>query len=186
MREIKIMVIEDSPETRNSLKDIFEMSLGGDNPPCEVDVNGSGEEALEKLNSVLIPNLIILDINLPGMSGGEVLAKLKSKEQWKKIPTIAYSSLWDEKTDLPFDSSLKIVKDYYEAADRSLKTGDRSLGQVTPKFNAQESTSVVHPRLVLFVASILIQQGFELTQSFKMMVGAARRVIGETKSDENK
>ena len=182
MREIKIMVIEDSPETRNTLKDIFEMSFAGTDTPCKVIANSTGEEAFEKLEGGVTPNIIILDINLPGMNGGEALRKLKGSNEWKKIPVFPYSSLWDEKTDLPFDEHLKVVKDWYEAADHSFKTGDRTLGQVTPKYKGQESTSTIHPRLVVFVASVLIQQGFELSLSFRMLVDTARKVIGELKT----
>lgn len=179
MKEIKIMVVEDSPETRNTLKDIFEMSLT--EAPCEVVTCVTGEEAIEKLAKGLMPNFIILDINLPGISGGEVLTKLKDSAQWKKIPVFPYSSLWDEKTDLPFDEHVKVVKKWYEAAERSMRTGDRTLAQVTPKYQGQESVSTVHPRLVLFAASILIQQGIELTLSFRMLVDTARRVLEKKK-----
>jgi len=182
MDSIKIMIIEDSPETRNALKDIFEVSFSGGDTPCEVIINTSGEEALEKLNDGIIPNLIILDINLPGISGAEVLKRLKSNEKWKKIHVFPYSSLWNEKTELPFDMHIKVVKDWYEASEHSLKTGDRTLGQVTPKYQGHESTNVIHPRLIVFAASVLIQQGVELSPSFELMVDSARRVLSETKA----
>jgi CheY-like chemotaxis protein len=75
--------------------------------PCEVLIHSSGEEAHQKLESGGIPNLIILDINLPGISGAEVLKKLKANEKWKSIPVFPYSSLWNEKTDLPFNATCK-------------------------------------------------------------------------------
>jgi CheY-like chemotaxis protein len=179
MDDIKIMVIEDSPETRNTLKEIFEMSFSGGDVPCEVLINSSGEEALARLESGVIPNLIILDIHLPGISGAEVLVKLKNNEKWKKIPIFPYSSLWNEKTDLPFNEHLQIVKDWYEAARHSEKVGVGLVTQVTPKYQGQESTSIIHPQLVVFVASVLIQQGFELSPSFEMMVKSARRVLSD-------
>ncbi len=175
------MVVEDSPETRNTLKDIFEVSFSGGDVPCEVIINASGEEAMEKLESGVIPNLIILDINLPGISGAEVLKKLKNDDRWKKIPVFPYSSLWSEKTDMPFDDHLKIVKDWYEAARLSQKVGAGLVAQVTPKFQGHESTSVIHPRLIVFAGSVLIQQGYELSPSFEMMVNSARKVLSGTK-----
>ena len=181
MNDIKIMVVEDSPETRNTLKDIFEVSFSGGDIPCEVIINSSGEEAIAKLETGVIPNLIILDINLPGISGAEVLKKLKNVERWKKIPVFPYSSLWSEKTDMPFDEHLKIVKDWYEAARHSQKVGAGLVAQVTPKYQGHESTSVIHPRLIVFAASVLIQQGFELSPSFEMMVNSARKVLSESK-----
>jgi len=181
MNDMKIMVVEDSPETRNTLKNIFEVSFSGSEIPCEVLMNSSGEEALEKLKSGVIPNLIILDINLPGISGAEVLKELKNDERWKKIPVFPYSSLWSDKTDRPFDEHLKIVKDWYEAVRYSQKVGTGLMAQVTPKFEGQESTSVIHPRLIVFAASVLIQQGFELSPSFEMMLNSARKILSELK-----
>ena len=181
MNTINIMVVEDSPETRNTLKDIFEVSFSGGEIPCEVLISSSGEEAMEKLESGVVPNLIILDINLPGISGAEVLKKLKNDERWKKIPVFPYSSLWNEKTDMPFDEHLQVVKDWYEVARQSQKVGTGIVAQVTPKYQGHESTSVIHPRLIVFAASVLIQQGFELSPSFEMMVNSARKVLTEVK-----
>lgn len=45
-----------------------------------------------ELASEHIPNLILLDINLPGMDGYEVLEKLRSQEKTKDIPVIAISA----------------------------------------------------------------------------------------------
>ena len=39
-----------------------------------------------------IPNLILLDINLPGMDGYQVLEKLRSQDNTKDIPVIAISA----------------------------------------------------------------------------------------------
>ena len=126
-------------------------------------------------------DLIILDINLPGISGAQVLKKLKSNDRWKNIPVFPYSSLWNEKTDMPFNEHLQIVKDWYEAARHSQKVGAGVVAQVTPKYQGHESTSVIHPRLIVFAASVLIQQGFELSPSFEMMVSSARKVLSEAK-----
>lgn len=49
----------------------------------------SGEEALEKLNSgVFQPDLIVLDVVLPGQSGFEICRLLKAQDQTAKIPII--------------------------------------------------------------------------------------------------
>lgn len=47
----------------------------------------SGEEGLLLLEKFL-PDLILLDLNMPGMDGKEVLKKIRSDERWKKIPVI--------------------------------------------------------------------------------------------------
>ena len=51
----------------------------------------SGEEALEKIEQKY-PDLILLDIVLPGRSGFEICRQLKKSEDTNKIPIILCSS----------------------------------------------------------------------------------------------
>lgn len=52
---------------------------------------GSGEEALTKINSQK-PDIIILDVVLPGRSGFEVCRELKADEKTKMIPVVLCST----------------------------------------------------------------------------------------------
>lgn len=47
----------------------------------------SGKKALQFLSQA-IPDLILLDINMPEMSGFDVMEELKLNEQWRNIPVI--------------------------------------------------------------------------------------------------
>jgi CheY-like chemotaxis protein len=47
------------------------------------------------------PDIILLDLNLPGMSGREVLMKLKSDERFRSIPVIILTSSADDE-DISF------------------------------------------------------------------------------------
>ena len=51
----------------------------------------TGFEALEGMKS-MIPDLILLDISLPGMDGVEVLSRLRSDERLRSIPVIALTA----------------------------------------------------------------------------------------------
>ena len=55
------------------------------------DVATSGEEGLEKLNEKL-PDLIVLDVVLPGRSGFEICREIKAEERTSKIPIIMCST----------------------------------------------------------------------------------------------
>lgn len=57
----------------------------------------SGEEALEKLH-IIVPDLVILDINMPGMNGIEVLRQMKEINQ--AMPVILSSAYQEFKQDL--------------------------------------------------------------------------------------
>lgn len=61
-----------------------------------IDVARDGQEAIDKLEKALhdnkLPDLVLLDINLPKMNGHEVLERLKMTEGLKQIPVIILST----------------------------------------------------------------------------------------------
>jgi signal transduction histidine kinase len=54
----------------------------------------SGAEALEAVASEP-PDLILLDVTMPGMNGFEVCSRLQEHEEWRKIPVIFLTALTD-------------------------------------------------------------------------------------------
>jgi two-component system response regulator len=67
----------------------------------EIVVAGNGDEALDYLfgeggyagrNASLAPEFVLLDVDLPGMSGLEVLEKLRSDERTELLPVILFSA----------------------------------------------------------------------------------------------
>jgi putative two-component system response regulator len=59
----------------------------------------SGEDALEYLQNH-VPDLIILDIEMPGISGYDVLEKIKADNRLSSIPVIFFTALADEENEL--------------------------------------------------------------------------------------
>jgi len=88
----KILVADDEQEIRNLL-DHFLGGLG-----YEVLLASHGDEAL-KLAVEENPDLIILDIKMPGLDGLEVCKRLKEKEQTKLIPVIVITGFEDNKME---------------------------------------------------------------------------------------
>ncbi len=57
----------------------------------EVETANSGEDALSTLET-LRPNVIILDLNMPGMNGVQVLRKIRERAELKTVPVIIFSN----------------------------------------------------------------------------------------------
>ncbi len=73
-KKIAVAVVEDAVGTRESLIILLNRAAG---IRCVADCS-SGEEALRSLPEAL-PDVVLMDINLPGMSGIECVAALKQK-----------------------------------------------------------------------------------------------------------
>jgi chemotaxis protein CheC len=56
----------------------------------------SGAECFEYLNNNERPDLILLDIMMPGMNGWEVQRKLKEHNEWRKIPIVFLTAREDQ------------------------------------------------------------------------------------------
>src|SRR6188768_2160917 len=71
---ISIAIVEDLDVVRNGLKDFISLSTDF----LVVGSYKSGEEALQKLPETK-PDIVIMDINLPGMNGIECIRQVKDK-----------------------------------------------------------------------------------------------------------
>jgi two-component system cell cycle response regulator DivK len=92
----RILIVEDRQLDRKLLKDILE-SRG-----YETLQTGDGLEAIE-LALANLPDLILMDIQLPHMSGLEVTRRLRSDERSRRIPIIAVTAFamgWHEREAL--------------------------------------------------------------------------------------
>lgn len=89
---MKILIVDDELVSRKKLEKIME-SLG----ECESVENG--EDALKIAMTENPPDLILLDIMMPGMGGYEVCKRLKAAPETKDIPVIFLSAM-DDKADI--------------------------------------------------------------------------------------
>lgn len=97
-----ILLVEDSPEDAEATRRSFTKS-GLLNPIVHFE---TGDEALAYLfESVLpsagpsnpLPGMILLDLNMPGTDGKEVLKKIKTNSKLKTIPVIVLTTSSDER-----------------------------------------------------------------------------------------
>ncbi|MGH7363781.1 MAG: response regulator, partial [Candidatus Methylomirabilales bacterium] len=84
----RILVVDDNPHARELLRAAL-VAEG-----YTVTLAEGGEEALAKVAEE-VPELILLDINMPGLNGYEVCSRLKGTEATRLIPIIFLTSMSD-------------------------------------------------------------------------------------------
>lgn len=82
----RILIVEDEEFLARALKDNLETEGYG------IAVAANAEEAMESVRKSP-PDLILLDLLMPKMSGFFVLEEVKKSEEWKLIPVIVLSNL---------------------------------------------------------------------------------------------
>ncbi len=101
----------------------------------EITEAKNGEEALEILKGGSLPDIILLDLNMPRMSGIEFLTTIKTDDRLKYLPTVILTTS-ENRVDLlkcfeigiagyiikplkyeDYESKLKKVFDYWEISE---------------------------------------------------------------------
>ena len=90
-KKIKILVSEDNPDIRKIL--VMRLEING----YDVIQAQDGEEAVDKIKKES-PDLVILDLMMPKMSGFEVCRMIKFDDKYKDMPIIVLSAL-DQQAD---------------------------------------------------------------------------------------
>lgn len=86
MQRFRVVIIDDSEQAREAIRTILESD-----PVFEVVAEGtSGEEALN-LTAEWMPDLILMDIRLPGMNGLEATKLVKDRYPYVKIVMVTVS-----------------------------------------------------------------------------------------------
>ena len=108
-----ILVVDDNPDVLTSLKVGLEEVTGD----YQILMAEDGEKCLEMLKNNTKPDIILLDIMMPQMSGWEVFDRIKENPSWKTIPIVfltartdrtaknAGSFLGDDYIEKPFNIS---------------------------------------------------------------------------------
>lgn len=90
---VEILLIEDETEDIKLIKRAFSQN----DFEITLSVKGNGKLALDYLSEKVqlkkqLPDLILLDLNMPLMNGKDTLGRLKSDSCYKKIPVIVMTS----------------------------------------------------------------------------------------------
>jgi chemotaxis family two-component system response regulator Rcp1 len=90
----RMLLIEDNQADIDLVRETFATG----SIPLSIDVATNGEDAIDFLNRRGVhakarrPQLILLDLNLPGIDGRQVLAEIKANHQLRRIPVVVLSS----------------------------------------------------------------------------------------------
>lgn len=83
-----VLIVDDEPINIKALEAV----LGTD---YNLIFASNGEEALKLASGDLQPDLILMDIIMPGMDGYEVCALLKKKKRTRNIPVVFLTAKWE-------------------------------------------------------------------------------------------
>lgn len=89
---IRILVVEDQPYNQALISEVLEL----ESYAVELICDGRVMEATihsELVKPHTLPNLILMDIQLPGVDGFELIRQLKAHPVWQKVPVIAVTAM---------------------------------------------------------------------------------------------
>lgn len=114
MSNIEILLVEDSPSDIR----LTQEALKGSDLKYDMAVVNDGVEAMDYLHRLKraktqkLPDLILLDLNMPRKNGHEVLAEIKEDPELRKIPVVL---LTVSQQDDDVMEALKLKMNYYLA-----------------------------------------------------------------------
>lgn len=93
MRSTRILIIDDEPDFTALLKANLEEA--GDFLVRQVN----DSEQAYKVAKEFMPHLCIIDVVMPGMDGGDIVAKFRSDPDLAKVPVMMLTALVEENCD---------------------------------------------------------------------------------------
>lgn len=162
-----VLVVEDNDRAADLIRLQLEKNR------CRVVRAASAEKSLEILEEA-VPDLVTLDVLLPGMDGWELLSRLRASEKYAHIPVVIVSIVADGRNGLSLGASEVLQKpvtmlDMTEALSR--------LG-ISPAKAAGESATVLviddDPNAVEIAASFLDHAGYGVVRAHGGEEGLAK------------
>lgn len=82
---ITVLIIDDDEDDRFFMEQAFKT----DSPSTQLYLAADGQQALDLLRSAQpLPDVVLLDLNMPGLNGFEVLKRLKQSAHYRSIPVV--------------------------------------------------------------------------------------------------
>lgn len=112
-----VLIVDDEPDVLRLLD--LELSHEG----YTVLKASSGQEAVHKAD-LFIPDMIVMDILMPDMNGGQVLQELKSNLKTRNIPVIFLTAVLSKEEEKSKHLRVAIKQEFYPAIAKPFDTKD--------------------------------------------------------------
>src|SRR4051812_22592612 len=86
-----ILVVDDDDDDRL----IFSESVEEVNRGLKISEASGGKQAIKMLETMTVPDVIFLDLNMPVFNGFDCLKNFKSQQHTRDIPVVIYSTTTD-------------------------------------------------------------------------------------------
>ncbi|MEJ2013270.1 MAG: response regulator [Anaerolineales bacterium] len=99
-----VWIVDDDDEMSHAVRLMLELL------DCSVEIHRDARSAARRLLAGERPELMVLDINMPEVSGIDLLEFLRMRPDLKRIPVVMLSS---ETTDVQVDEAMKLGADAF-------------------------------------------------------------------------
>jgi CheY-like chemotaxis protein len=96
----RILVVDDNDALRENLTDLLEAE------GYEVTVADSGERALEELARDPLPDVVLLDLLMPGLGGRETLARMRADPRLSQVRVVVSTGSHQLRASVPANAFL--------------------------------------------------------------------------------
>jgi two-component system chemotaxis response regulator CheY len=120
----QVWIVDDDEEMNRAIGLMLKMLN------CEVIMFQSARSAVKRLLSGKTPELLILDVNMPEVSGLDMLEFLRRRKEWKELPVVMLSS---EAADITVDKALQMGADSYLIKPVTIEELEKSMAAAIDK-----------------------------------------------------
>lgn len=117
-----VWIVDDDDEMSHAVKLMLNLL------ECEVQVFRSARSASKELLAGKRPDILLLDINMPEVTGIDMLEFVRMRQEWSELPIIMLSS---ETTDLQVDEAMEMGADAYIFKPVTIDELDEALQKVS-------------------------------------------------------
>lgn len=85
---LNIFIVDDDPDDQELMLEALDLS----GLACSPQTFADGQELLDRLQDDNLPDLILLDLNMPRIDGREALGRIKGDERLRSIPVVVLTT----------------------------------------------------------------------------------------------